>query len=137
MRANANIDLFRRQLAQAQAEQRERFLPGAAGVLHGGIGALTAQGLGGASASDLMRLATPVRDSDQGDTVSGSGNFQLIFRNEQVLNQHIFQAKSSNARFVSVPTVTRRISELTFVNGIRASVSNVLIVLAPSLATTR
>lgn len=73
VRANANIDLFRRQLAQAQAEQRERFLPGAAGVLHGGIGALTAQGLGGASASDLMRLATPVRDSDQGDTVSGSG----------------------------------------------------------------
>merc|ERR1712156_543203 len=55
---------------------RERFLPSAAGVLHGGINAATiaAQGLTGTSASDLMRLAVPVRDPDNGDTISGSGS---------------------------------------------------------------
>ena len=73
----ANLEAFRR-IAQAQAEQaeRERFLPGAAGVLHGGINAaatIAAQGLTGTSASDLMRLAVPVRDPENGDTISGSG----------------------------------------------------------------
>ena len=69
----ASLEAFRR-IAQAQAE-RERFLPSAAGVLHGGINAATiaAQGLTGTSASDLMRLAVPVRDPDNGDTISGSG----------------------------------------------------------------
>lgn len=74
----ANLEAFRR-IAQAQAEQaeRERFLPGAAGVLHGGINAaatIAAQGLTGTSASDLMRLAVPVRDPENGDTISGSGS---------------------------------------------------------------
>lgn len=70
----ANLEAFRR-IAQAHAE-RERFLPGAAGVLHGGINAATiaAQGLTG-SASDYMRLAMPVRDPDNGDAISGSGMF--------------------------------------------------------------
>jgi len=70
----ASLEAFRR-IAQAQAE-RERFLPSAAGVLHGGINAATiaAQGLTGTSASDLMRLAVPVRDPDNGDTISGSGS---------------------------------------------------------------
>ena len=75
----ANLEAFRR-IAQAQAEQaeRERFLPGAAGVLHGGINAaatIAAQGLTGTSASDLMRLAVPVRDPENGDTISGSGKY--------------------------------------------------------------
>ena len=67
----------------SQAEVRDRFLPGAAGVLHGGINAATlaAQtGLTG-SASDYMRLAMPVRDPDNGDAISGSGEYivQLLF----------------------------------------------------------
>merc|ERR1711935_1012548 len=66
-----------RRVAQAQAElqERNRFLPETAGVLHGGINAaatIAAQGLTGTSASDLMRLAVPVRDPENGDTISGS-----------------------------------------------------------------
>ncbi len=71
--AARNLEAFQR-IAQAHAE-RERFLPGAAGVLHGGINAaatIAAQGLTG-SASDYMRLAMPVRDPDGGDAISGSG----------------------------------------------------------------
>ena len=70
----SSLETFRR-IAQAQAE-RERFLPGAAGVLHGGINAATvaAHGLAGTPASDLMKLALPVRDPDNGDAISGSGN---------------------------------------------------------------
>ena len=72
----SSLETFRR-IAQAQAE-RERFLPGAAGVLHGGINAaasVAAHGLAGTPASDLMRLAVPVRDPDNGDAISGSGKF--------------------------------------------------------------
>ena len=69
------LEAFRR-IAQAQAD-RERFLPRGAGVLHGGISAaatIAAQGLTG-SASDYMRMALPVRESDNGDAISGSGKF--------------------------------------------------------------
>ena len=70
-------------IAQAQAE-RERFLPGAAGVLHGGINAtIAAQGLTG-SASEYMRLAMPVRDPDNGDAISGSGKFKLFMTHDEV-----------------------------------------------------
>jgi len=76
--ANLSLEAFRR-VAQAQAElaERNRFLPETAGVLHGGINAaatIAAQGLTGTSASDLMRLAVPVRDPENGDTISGSGS---------------------------------------------------------------
>merc|ERR1712037_499138 len=76
--ANISLEAFRR-VAQAQAElaERNRFLPETAGVLHGGINAaatIAAQGLTGTSASDLMRLAVPVRDPENGDTISGSGS---------------------------------------------------------------
>ena len=67
------LEAFRR-IAQAQAE-RERFLPRGVGALHGGISGvaqIAAQGLTG-SASDYMRLAMPVRESDNGDAISGSG----------------------------------------------------------------
>ena len=70
------LEAFRR-IAQAQQAERERFLPRAAGVLPGGISAaatLAAQGLTG-SASDYMRMALPVRESDNGDAISGSGKF--------------------------------------------------------------
>ena len=75
--ANLSLEAFRR-VAQAQADmaERNRFLPETAGVLHGGINAaatIAAQGLTGTSASDLMRLAVPVRDPENGDTISGSG----------------------------------------------------------------
>jgi hypothetical protein len=71
----ARLEAIRQQIAQAQAE-RDRFLPAAAGVLHGGINAATiaAQGLQATSASDLMRLAVPVRDPENGDAISGSGS---------------------------------------------------------------
>ena len=46
-----------------------------------------------------------------------------------------FQALNSNVRFVSVPTVMKPISELTFANGIRVSVFRVPIVLEPSPVT--
>jgi len=50
---------------------RDRFLPVTAGAHLGGINAAT-MGLTG-SASDYMRLAMPVRDPDNGDSISGSG----------------------------------------------------------------
>ena len=72
-----NLEAFRR---IAQQADRERFLPTAAGVHLSGINAATlaAQqgGLAG-SASDYMRLAMPVRDPDNGDAISGSGEFPV------------------------------------------------------------
>ena len=62
--------------------EADRFLPTAAGVHLSGINAATlaAQqgGLAG-SASDYMRLAMPVRDPDNGDAISGSGECLLLF----------------------------------------------------------
>ena len=62
--------------------ESDRFLPTAAGVHLSGINAATlaAQqgGLAG-SASDYMRLAMPVRDPDNGDAISGSGECLLLF----------------------------------------------------------
>ena len=60
--------------------------------MHGGISAaatIAAQGLTG-SASDYMRLALPVRESDNGDAISGSGklirpNFPRINKEEPIV----------------------------------------------------
>ena len=71
--------------------EADRFLPSAAGVHLSGINAATlaAQqgGLAG-SASDYMRLAMPVRDPDNGDAISGSGEFLLFlgYRIVKILN---------------------------------------------------
>ena len=56
---------------------RDRFLPVTAGAHLGGINAAT-MGLTG-SASDYMRLAMPVRDPDNGDSISGSGEYYIFF----------------------------------------------------------
>ena len=65
-----NLEAFRR-IAQAHAE-RERFLPGGPAILNAAVTNPLAQSLT-ANASDYMRLAMPVRDTDNGDAISGSG----------------------------------------------------------------
>ena len=69
-----NLEAFR-PIAQAHAE-RERFLPGGPAILNAAnLSNVTnplAQSLT-ANASDYMRLAMPVRDTDNGDAISGSG----------------------------------------------------------------
>ena len=61
-----------------------------------------------------------------------------IFDNDWILNYNFhFQALNSNVRFVSVPMVMKPIYALTSANGIRVSVSLVLIVPGPSQEITQ
>ena len=69
--AATSLETFRR-LAQAHADAREReHLGMPRGVLQRGLP--TVQLTPGLTASDYMRFAMPVRDPDNGDAISGSG----------------------------------------------------------------